>query len=126
MEQRDSERPFRKGCHRPFPRWDVMERLEALNELKRHREKSSRVIVSICDNGIGIEPTCHEKIFNIFQRLHRQDDIPGSGIDLANVRKVTQMMNATVFIQSEPGKGSCFNLCFRQPEDRQSGMNKAR
>ncbi len=64
----------------------------------------------IADNGIGIEPIYHEKIFNIFQRLHGQADYPGTGIGLAAVKKAVQIMGGQVWVESELGKRSVFKI----------------
>jgi len=72
--------------------------------------KDQTVVVSIADNGIGIAPENHEKIFNIFQRLHSEADYPGTGIGLAAVKKAVQIMGGQVWVESELGKGSVFKI----------------
>ena len=74
------------------------------------KENKDTVTISVEDNGIGIAPEYHEKIFNIFQRLHNQEDYPGTGIGLSAVKKAVQMMGGTVGVESEPGKGSIFKI----------------
>ena len=68
------------------------------------------VVVFVTDNGIGIAPEYHEKIFNIFQRLHTQEDYPGTGIGLAAVKKGMQILGGQVGVESELGKGSIFRI----------------
>lgn len=70
------------------------------------------VVVSIADNGIGIDADYHDKIFNIFQRLHSEAEYPGTGIGLAAVKKAVQIMGGQVRVESETGKGSVFILTF--------------
>jgi signal transduction histidine kinase len=70
------------------------------------RNESVRLWVE--DNGIGIAPEYHERIFHMFQRLNKQYE--GTGIGLALVRKVAERMAGQVGVESEPGKGSRFWL----------------
>ena len=61
-------------------------------------------------NGIGFDMQFHERIFEIFQRLQRSEDYPGTGVGLALVRKAMQRMNGRVWAESTPGKGATFYL----------------
>jgi signal transduction histidine kinase len=65
------------------------------------------------DNGIGIEKKYHEKIFVVFQRLHTHQQYEGNGIGLAICKKIAERHNATISVESEPGRGTKFILRFR-------------
>ncbi|GAO35201.1 hypothetical protein SCT_0585 [Sulfuricella sp. T08] len=71
-------------------------------------EKS--VILKLHDNGIGFDMQFHDRIFNIFQRLQRVEDYPGTGVGLAIVRKAMQRMGGRVWAESAPGQGATFYL----------------
>ena len=62
------------------------------------------------DNGIGIDPAFSGRIFTIFQRLHREDDFPGTGIGLSTCRKFTRLCGGDVTFVSKPGEGSTFTF----------------
>ena len=66
------------------------------------------VLVWVEDNGIGIPKEAHEKIFGMFQRMHRVEEFPGTGIGLAIVRKSLSRIGGQICLDSEPGKGSRF------------------
>ena len=74
------------------------------------RETESSCILWVADNGPGFDMKYHDRIFEIFQRLHRQEEYPGTGIGLAIVRKVMQRMGGKAWAESEPGKGAIFYL----------------
>jgi len=74
------------------------------------KEKNTSYVISIKDNGIGFDMKYHQKIFEIFQRLHRIEDFAGTGIGLAMVSKAMQRMNGKVWAESTPGIGSIFYL----------------
>lgn len=71
------------------------------------------VVIRVMDNGIGIEPEYHEKIFQVFQRLHSSDEYPGTGLGLAIVAKAVRAMEGSVGIDSSPGRGSTFTVRLR-------------
>lgn len=71
------------------------------------------------DNGIGIPPEMHERIFGMFQRLSR--DYEGTGIGLALVRKVMERMGGSVGVESEGGGGSRFWLELNQTKPESAG-----
>jgi len=72
------------------------------------RAKGQTAVVCVRDNGIGIPSEHHQRIFNIFQRLHSDDEYPGTGIGLATVKKSVEMLGASVWVESEVGQGSSF------------------
>lgn len=86
------------------------------------REEGDNVLIHVADNGIGIAQEYRETIFKAFQRLHREDQYPGTGIGLAIAQKAALLMNGTLTVESgsasEPVKGSIFTL--RLPAARQA------
>ncbi len=67
-------------------------------------------ILEIKDNGIGFDMRFHDRIFDIFQRLQRAEDYPGTGVGLAIVRKAMQRMGGQIRAESAPGAGATFYL----------------
>ncbi len=72
--------------------------------------EGDRVRLSVSDQGIGFDMKYHDRIFGMFQRLHRQDQIPGTGIGLALVQKAVERMGGQIHAESAPGQGATFHI----------------
>ncbi len=96
------------------------------NAIKFNRETPPEIVIntkeqgefwaiSVADNGIGIDLKYQQLIFDIFQRLHNQDEYEGTGIGLAICKKVIDRHGGTISVDSQPGKGSTFTFTLQKP-----------
>ncbi|TAN51025.1 MAG: HAMP domain-containing protein [Rhodospirillales bacterium] len=74
------------------------------------RRQDQEWVISVADNGIGIEPEFRSKAFDIFRRYHRADLYPGTGMGLAICKRIVERHKGNIWIDSMPGKGSVFTF----------------
>jgi PAS domain S-box-containing protein len=99
-----------------------------LSNALKYRDNTRRLVVSISfeesensytikvkDNGIGIDEKYHQKVFELFQRLHSKEQYSGNGIGLSITKKIVESLGGKIHLHSEVGQGSTFVIQFNCP-----------
>jgi signal transduction histidine kinase len=76
----------------------------------RNEEEGNVVALWVRDNGIGIPEDQHQRIFQLFRRLHREGEYEGTGVGLSIVQRAVHAHGGDVSVASVPGEGSCFTV----------------
>ncbi|MFC7239081.1 PAS domain S-box protein [Saliphagus sp. GCM10025317] len=73
-------------------------------------------VVSVCDEGIGLDPAHDSRVFEVFQRLHSREEYSGSGIGLALCKRIVERHGGDIWVDAEPGEGATFSVTLPAPE----------
>ncbi|HEX7369261.1 MAG TPA: ATP-binding protein [Rhodanobacteraceae bacterium] len=93
-------------------------RERAVITVSAKKDARGQYVFTVADNGAGFDMAYADKLFGVFQRMHKASDFAGSGIGLANVRRIIVRHGGKIWAEAEPEQGARFHFSLPKPNDR--------